>query len=71
MDNIPADPSDNRFRVDTKCTRGTGHNWGKMATFADRYEARDFVIRHKAIDAKFPVGHYAYRIVDTCEEHHG
>jgi len=68
-----------RFEVWIICTRGTGHNWRKMSTFdsrADaeefvswhkRADAEEFVSWHKKIDAKFPKGHYSYKI-ETVQE---
>jgi len=56
-----------RFGVWIICTRGTGHNWRKMSTFDSRADAEEFVSWHKKIDAKFPKGHYSYKI-ETVQE---
>ena len=55
-------PKKCRFEVWIICTRGTGHNWRKMETFDTRKEADDLIAWHKELDAKFPQGHYRYKI---------
>ena len=51
-----------RFEVWIICTRGTGYDWRKMSTFDNRTEAEQFIRWQKEIDAKFPCGHYRYKI---------
>ena len=56
-----------RFEVWIIGTRGTGDNGRKMSTFDSRADAEEFVSWHKKIDAKFPKGHYSYKI-ETVQE---
>jgi hypothetical protein len=52
-----------QFEVWIICTRGTGHQWRRMATCGNRREADQLVSYHKLMDQKYPKGHYSYKVV--------
>jgi hypothetical protein len=55
-----------RFEVWIICTRGNGHQWRKMCELPQRWQAEQFIAWHKEIDAKFPIGHYRYKIEEMA-----
>lgn len=56
------------FEVWIKCSRGIGHTWRKLNSFATQEQAQKLIDYHKEIDAKPPRGHYLYDLRKVKEE---
>ena len=51
-----------KYEVWIYAIRGVDPSWRLMAEFDTRQEAANFVEYDKQIDARFPQGHYRYRV---------